>query len=63
MKPAYRRFSLRSDIDAMCVTHLDNREILNLRQTFGQSFGPYLFFRLVSNPSTNLSNDMLTHIE
>ena len=62
-KLAYRQCSLCGDMCAICIAHLDIRSILNLRQSFGRSFGPYLFYGLISEHTTGLSNDMLSCAE
>ena len=63
MKSAYLRYSLCGVIVSMSINHLDNRSILNLRQNFGGTFGPWMFSGIVSEPTTNLSNDVLTCTE
>ena len=37
--------------------------MLNLRKAFGSAFGPYLFSHNISEPATNLCNDLTTHTE
>ena len=51
---------MRGDAAATAITTLDDLAILNLRQTFGGSFGPYLFSQHVSEPATDLANDLIT---
>ena len=60
VKSACRRCTLRALLAAMSITTLDDYAILILRQTFGGAFGPFDFTDIVSEPATDLANDLLS---
>ena len=60
VKSAHRRCTLRGLITAMCITIIDGIALLILRQTFGGAFGPYDFTDIISEPATDLGNDLIT---
>ena len=45
---------------SMCITHHCNKSILSLRKTLGGTFGPHLFSQKMSEPSTDLGDDVIT---
>ena len=60
IKLAHRRCIMRGDMAKMGITMMDDRAMLNLRKTFGGTFGPYFFTDIVSESATNLGNDLLS---
>ena len=60
IKSSYRRYTMWGDLAAMGVTILYVKSMLNLRKTFGGALGPYCFTDVVSEPATDLGNDLLS---
>ena len=47
----------------MSIATLDNYTIIILCETFGGTFCPYRFTDVISEPITNLDNDLLSYID
>ena len=60
IKAACRRCTQRGDMANMSMTTLDFYAVVILREKFGGAFYPYRFTDTISEPATNLGNDLLS---
>ena len=59
IKAAHRRCTQRSDLACMSITSIDDFAVMILREPFGGAVCPFSFRDIVSEPATDLGNDLL----
>ena len=59
VKWAYRRSTLASLLTAMIITKVDDVDLMILWMTFGRANGPFDWPEIITEPVTDLGNDLL----
>lgn len=59
IKAAYHRCTQRRDLASMSITSIDDFAVMILREPFGGAVCPFSFTDIVSEPTTDLGNDLL----